>query len=145
MKNLDSTNYYVEFYLEKLRAGDFENAFHSLTEVGHSVVPKLIEAFQTETAPAVRAELVRIIWNHRRPETVSFLGQALRDPSPEVWKNALDGLVTLATSGALETLKAGLARQFANKKEADNFRKWVEEAIEQVEEQLVNDASAANE
>ncbi len=145
MNNLDSTGDYVEFYLSKLRSGDFEDAFHSLTEVGHSVVPKLIDAFHKESASDVRAELVRIIWNHRRPETVFFLGEALRDVSSEVWKSALDGLVTLATSGALETLKSALTRSFANKKEADNFRKWVEEAIEQVKEQLANDHSPGSE
>jgi hypothetical protein len=141
MKNLDSTNDYVEFYLAKLRNGDFDSAFHSLTEAGHSVIPKLIDAFYKETAPDVRAELVKIIWNHRRPETASFFGEALRDSSPEVWKSALDGLTTLATSGALEVLKAAVIRPFTSKKEADYFRKWIKEGIEQVEQQMANDSS----
>jgi|KBSSwiStaDraftv2_1062776.scaffolds.fasta_scaffold523741_1 hypothetical protein len=141
MNHLDSTNDYVEFYLTKLKNRDFDSAFHSLTEVGHSVIPKLIDAFRSETAPDIRAELVRIIWNHRQPETVEFLEEALRDSHPEVWKCALDGLVTLATPSALQTLKTALTRTFANKKDAACFRRWIEEAVMQVAEQIANDAS----
>lgn len=60
MKKLDSTRDYVEFYLQKLRSGDFEVAFHALGDVGHSVVPMLIDAFRHETKSDIRAELVQV-------------------------------------------------------------------------------------
>jgi HEAT repeat protein len=136
MLKLDSTSDYVEFYLTKLRAGDFETAFHALSEVGHSVVPMLIAAFRQESKPAVRAELVNIIWNHRRPETLAFLGEALSDSNAEVWKSALDGLVTLASPTALGILQTALSRQLPSRKQTEQFQKWVQEAITQVKENM---------
>ena len=132
MTPLDSSDSYVQFYLNQLKNGDFESAFHSLTEVGYCVVPKLIDAFRAEVSAPVRAELVRIIWNHRRPESAEFLGEALHDPKPEVWKAAIDGLVTLGTPSALEHLESALRREYQNKKASEVFRTWVTEAIEQV-------------
>jgi hypothetical protein len=134
MNGLDSTNEYIEFYLQRLKAGDFETAFHALTEVCHSVVPRLIIAYQREDSASVRAELVTIIWSHRRPETSTFLGEALNDPSPKVWKNALDGLVTLRTTSALDILTKALDRQLPSKRQTEEFRQWVREAIAQTHE-----------
>jgi hypothetical protein len=136
VENLDSTTKYVEFYLEKLRHGEFEAAFHGLTEAGRSVIPRLIDAFRQERSPAVRAELVSIIWNHRRPEAAGFLGEALNDSDPNVWKNALNGLVTLASPAALQILQAASARELPNKKQTEEFRQWVSEAIDQVREAM---------
>lgn len=136
-KKLDSTRDYVEFYLEKLRSGDFEVAFHAFGDVGHSVVPMLIDAFRQETKTAIRAELVDIIWNHhRRPETVVFLAEALGDRDSKVWKSALDGLVAMASPVALEVLKTALSRQLPSRKHTDQFHEWVKEAITQVQERL---------
>jgi hypothetical protein len=134
MNGLDSTNSYIGFYLQKLRAGDSEAAFRALTEVGHSVIPRLIDAFRSEDSASVRAELVTIIWNHRRPETAGFLGEALNDQSPEVWQNALDGLVTLRSSQALEILNGALTRQLPTKRQTEEFQAWVREAIGQIQE-----------
>lgn len=126
----------VGYYLSKLKNGDFDCAFQGLIDVGDSVIPHLINAFHLETDPSIRAELVRIVWQYRRQESLAFLGEALRDPHPNVWKSALDGLVTIGTKSALKTLLAGLTRSFQNKQEADIFKKWVDEAIEQVQIQI---------
>jgi HEAT repeat protein len=134
LEKKDSTRSYVDFYLGKLRAGDFETAFHSLREAGRSVIPILIDEFRKEKDSVVRAELVAIIWNHRRPETLAFLGEALGDSNPKVWKSALDGLVTLASPTALEILKSALSRQLPSKKETKQFHEWIKEAITQVQE-----------
>jgi HEAT repeat protein len=136
MTNLDSTAKYVEFYLEKLRQGEFEAAFHGLTEAGRSVIPCLVDAFRQERSPSIRAELVSIIWNHRRPEAAGFLAEALNDLDPKVWKSALDGLVTLASPAALQILQAASNRELPNKKQTEEFRKWVSEAIAQVQEAI---------
>src|SRR5260370_7738874 len=89
MENLDSTTRYIEFYLDKLRHGEFEVAFHGLTEASHSVVPRLVNEFRREGSPSIRAELLAIIWNRRRPDAAAFLGEALNDPDPNVWHNPL--------------------------------------------------------
>lgn len=136
MANLDSTAKYVEFYLEKLRQGEFETAFHGLTEASRSVIPRLIDAFHQERSPSIRAELVSIIWNHRQPEAAFFLAEALNDLDPKVWKSALDGLVTLASPAALQILQAASSRELPNKKQTEEFRQWVSEAITQVQEAI---------
>lgn len=138
VENPDSTPKYVEFYLEKLRSGEFEAAFHGLTEAGHSVIPRLVDVFRQERSPSVRAELVNIIWNHRRPEAVGFLAEALNDLDPKVWKSALDGLVTLASATALQILQAASGRKFESKKQAEEFHRWVSEAITQVREAMIS-------
>ena len=129
---MDTTKSYVEFYLSKLRAGDFETAFHSLREAGRSVIPILIDEFRKERDASVRAELVAIIWNHRQPETVGFLAEALSDSDAKVWRSALDGLVALASPATLEVLKTALSRQLPSKKQTDQFHEWVKEAITQI-------------
>jgi hypothetical protein len=136
MKKSDSTRDYVDFYLEKLKSGDFEVAFHALNDVGHSVIPMLIDAFRQESRSDIRAELVDIIWNHRRPESVGFLGEALGDPDPIVWKSALDGLVAISSLGALHILQTASTREFSEKKQEEEFRRWVNEAIMQVQEKV---------
>jgi hypothetical protein len=134
MNNLDSTIEYVEFYLDKLRRGKFEIAFHGLTEAGCSVIPHLIATFRREHSADIRAELVNIIWNHRQPETASFLAEALNDQDPKVWKCALDGLVTLASPAALQILQTASAQMLPNERQTEEFRKWLSEAITQIQE-----------
>jgi hypothetical protein len=136
MKKLEFTRDYVDFCLEKLRSGEFELAFHALCDVGHSVVPILIDVFRLETRSDIRAELVGIIWNYRRPETVGFLGEALADSDPKVWRNALDGLVALASPAALQILQAALSRELPSEKQTEEFRQWVSEAITQAQEAI---------
>jgi HEAT repeat protein len=131
-----SSSDYIEFYLGKLREGDFETAFHALSEVGPSVIPRLIEAFQHESDPNVRAELVDIVWNYRQPETVAFLKDALFDKDDQVWKKALDGMVALASPSALRTLQEVIVKSRAQQITNDEFRKWVEEAILQVQDSI---------
>lgn len=136
MTNLDSTTKYVEFYLEKLRSGEFEIAFHGLTEAGRCVIPDLIDAFRHERSPAIRAELVSIIWNLRQPETASFLAEALNDLDPKVWRSALDGLVTFASPAALQILQTASTQELPNERQTKEFRKWVSEAITQIQEAI---------
>jgi HEAT repeat protein len=107
-------------------------AFHALGDIGSSAVPILIDAFRKETGPDIRAELVEIIWNHRRPEDVAFLGEALSDADPKVWKRALDGLVTIASPAALQILQTASIRELPDKKQQEEFRRWVDEAIAQL-------------
>jgi HEAT repeat protein len=119
---------YVEYYLEMLRDGDFETAFHSFIDLDCTVIPKLIEKFQSESSSEVRAELVRIIWYFRSPDSTPFLGTALKDPSPDVWKSAIDGLVSIGTPAAL----AELQKSLTIKSRGDEFTRWIEEAITQI-------------
>jgi len=99
----------------------------------HAVLPELMAVFRAERDVQVRAFLVEVTWQHRQPSAVSFLGEALLDPEPVVWKEALDGLVTLASPAALEVLRSARIRQFPDPRSAEEFRGWLEEAIAQAE------------
>jgi len=127
---MPETREMVFHYIQRLAGPDGEDAYHSLVEANDAIVPFLIEAFRAERSPAIRAELVEIVWQHRLPETVGFLAEALDDPAPEVWKSALDGLVTLAGQAAISILVSAKQRTQGGEK-AD----WIDEALEQIREQ----------
>jgi HEAT repeat protein len=120
--------------LHRFRKGCREEAFFGLLEMGHDVLPELMAAFRAERDAQVRAFIVEVVWQHRQQSVIPFLGEALRDPEPAVWRQALDGLVTLASPAALEVLRSARTRQFPNSRDTDEFRRWLEEAIAQAEE-----------
>lgn len=119
----------VADYLHLYRQGDRDAAFFGLLEADHEVLPELIAAFRAEPDSRVRAFLVEVIWQYREPSVVPFLGEALRDSEAVVWRQALDGLVTFASPAALEVLRS------ASRSATDEFSGWLDEAIEQVEQQ----------
>ena len=123
---------YVDYYLAKLDTSDHDNAWHSLIEADPKAIPLLIEAFRAEQNVGVRAEIVEIIWQHRRPETIPFLAEVLDDPEPEVWKAGLDGLVALGGDAALEALAAARQRVKAALGGGAVQLEWIDEAIEQI-------------
>ncbi|WP_422932005.1 HEAT repeat domain-containing protein [Singulisphaera sp. PoT] len=125
----------VDYYLERARAGDVENAFHRLRALPHDALPAMQSAFANEADPEIRELILQAIGQHRQPSTIPFFAGALRDTDPRVWKEALDGLVTLASSEALLSLKS------ARDREPDpEIRAWIEEAIEQTKEALARRA-----
>jgi hypothetical protein len=103
----------------------------------HGILPELMAAFRSERDSRVREFLVEIIWQHRQASTIPFLKEALHDGATAVWKQALDGLVALASSAALDVLRdARPTRQFPTQREAEEFRRWLDEAIEQLEAEI---------
>lgn len=116
----------VDDYIERARSGDHEGAFHGLRELDSDALPALQEAYRCEGDPVVRSLLVEAVWQHRQPSAIGFLADVLGDPTPVVWKQALDGLVTLASPESLRLLRS------AADGECDAERRdWIEEAIEQ--------------
>ncbi len=126
----------VAEHLDRFRAGDREGAFFGLIETGVAILPDLIAAFHGEQDARVREFLVEVIWQNREPSVIPFLGEALHDPEAAVWKQALDGLVALATPAALDTLRAAAERQSATPERTGEFREWLAEGIAQVESQI---------
>lgn len=117
-------------YLQMARCGSFDAAFHGLIDLGPEVIPSLVQAYRSESDPRVRALIVEVVWQRRRPSTLDFLVAALDDPHHAVWKQALDGLVVLASPEAEYRLRSGAGRLDAE----DERRRWFEEAIEQITE-----------
>jgi len=119
------------YYLSEARNGDIDAAYHSLIELPNHLLPDLEEAYRGEADPEIRALIVEAVWQHRLPTSVDFLAVAVEDPYPEVWKQALDGLVALASAESrkvLELVKSRVAGQDAI------LRAWIDEAIDQIDE-----------
>jgi HEAT repeat protein len=116
----------VDDYIERARSGDHEGAFHGLRELDLDALPALQEAYRYEDDPIVRSLVVEAIWQHRQPSVIGFLVDVLGDPMPVVWKQALDGLVTLASPESMTLLKSAADRESDAERRA-----WIEEAIEQ--------------
>jgi hypothetical protein len=121
----------VDFYLNAARNGDLDMARHGLIELENRAIPALREAYWTESDPAIRALIVEAAWQHRLPPTIDFLSAALADTHPGVWKQALDGLVTLASADSRKVLETALERAAIGDSE---HRAWIEEAIGQINE-----------
>lgn len=116
----------VADYMALARSGHRDVAFHGFLELEDEALPELEAAFRCEWDASVRSILVKAIWGHRQPASIPFLAHAIADPSPEVWQSALDGLVTLASSRALNALK------IAHETATTSQHPWIAEAIEQV-------------
>lgn len=128
----------VLYYVQQLRKGD-ENAYHSLIELDNSYIPELIDLFHQETHSAMQAELLEVIWQHRSPETLSLLQEALHHAAPDVWKTALDGIVALNHPRGIDILAAEISRlQSLTDKAAGEPLEWVIEASGQLQDSLNN-------
>lgn len=128
----------IAFYLEQYRQGQLDEAFHGLLELGHAALPLLARAFRESTDTSMRTFLLNVIWQHRQPNEISLLADALLDSEPEVWKEAMDGLVAIACPESLHALRRARTRQFANDREGRRFSEWLEEAIEQAKSQMTS-------
>jgi len=126
----------IQEYLEDYRHGDSQNAFYRLTTMSHDVLPDLITAFKKERDGRVRVFLVETIWQHRQQSVIPFLAECVFDPEPDIWKEALSGLVTLASPQAIDALRSARSRQFPRERDTDEYRSWIDEAIEQAEAEL---------
>lgn len=115
----------LSHYLGQLQQRDSEDAFFSLVEADPSAVPHLQQAALDESDPTLKAKIIEIIWQHRLPETASFLEEMLTDPNDEVWKAALDGLVTLGSRVSIESAMDALSAD-------DKRREWLQEALDQL-------------
>ena len=124
----------ADYYLRQLRTGDFEFAFHGLTDMDSAIVHPLIAAYHAETSPAIRGDLLRIIWEFRTPLALPLLAEALRDRHDTRWRHALDGLVTLASPEAIQILDAALPEEAVTANPDSDYTDWVREALEQTQE-----------
>jgi hypothetical protein len=120
---------YVAFYLDRLRRG--EDVFFNLIDHRPFIVPYLVEAYYNEPDRDVRFGLVEAINEHRLPESVGFLGEVLET---DLWKLALDGLVTIGSPSAIGILKRARQRfQQGGRKQRAKVE-CIDEAIQQIEE-----------
>jgi HEAT repeat protein len=119
---------YVDYYLSQLSGPEAENSWHSLVEAGPDALPYLVEAFNSNDDPQIQVRLIQIICQYRSKNAVPFLSTQLNNQFPEIWKTALDGLVSLGNTEAIEALGVAMEHVKGEKRE------WIEEAIQQIYE-----------
>jgi hypothetical protein len=102
-------------------------------DFGIIALPLFIAAFQRETDPKRRSRLVRIVWQFRDSTALPALAEALRDAHEKVWKDALDGVVTLGGEQALRLLAEARAT-VAHYSDALVRIAWIDEAVEQIKQ-----------
>jgi len=125
---------FIAQYIERLRKDGGPFAGCSPLE---ELDPQVLQPYAiSEPDEDIRAYLVEVIYEHRRPDSAPFLARMLNDPSEEVWKAALNGLVLLGLpvvrgglgiDAALVALKA--ARTGASAKQLE----YIDEAIDLIE------------
>ncbi len=101
-------------------------------DFGLAALPYFAAAFEKESIASRRARLIRVIWQFRDPAALPTLAVALKDPDEEVWKDALDGIVTIG--GAEATAILDNARTIAEKTSDLKRVSWIEEARTQIAE-----------
>jgi hypothetical protein len=143
VKKMNDIKQLAECYIKKLGGTDDADACRRLIEADHSIITYLIEYFRIQKDAAIRAELVEIVWQHRVSQTtvIDFLAEALDDRQPEVWKNALDGLVTFggeAATSILESYKQQIAQNNVSNPEKSE---WIDESIQQINENRTQNGS----
>jgi hypothetical protein len=116
----------VERLLSELHGPRSEDALCSLTGIPEAL-PLVEEAFTRASDGARRADIVHCMWQFRNPEALPTLALALHDADDRVWKESLDGLVTLGGAASLLVLEGELNRTVPAVK-----REWIEEAIGQI-------------
>lgn len=121
---------FVAYYLDRI--ADDENAWFALVEAPDEIVPLLVTAFRSESDALIRSTILKIVWQRRDPTKTSVLGEGLQDASPLVWKEALDGLVTIGGPESLSAIEAAYSRHFDCEKDGRQFREFLDEALEQL-------------
>ena len=126
----------IAFYLNEYFLGHFGEAFHGLLELQQDAVPELVKAYRASTETSLRAFLLKVIWQYRQTAELPLLTEALYEREPEIWKEAIDGLVSMATPESLQILQTARTRQFSDVRMGRMFSEWLEEANTQVVAQL---------
>jgi hypothetical protein len=126
----------IRYWIQRFQEGDREGASYGLSYMGRSATADLVALFRHTSDRDLRRYLAWIIRSGNDPAAMSFFEEALLDADPDVWKEGMDGLVSLATQPALNILETAMNRQRRNEKDAAQFREWIEEACEQIRETI---------
>jgi hypothetical protein len=82
-----------------------DDAWHRLVEAGPGVIPSIVRTLGAEMQPRIQAELVRALASYRSSEAISALSELVISRESEVWKLALDALVTVGGDEARKALQ----------------------------------------
>ncbi len=116
----------------RLQGPERDQARFTLMETPDAMLAELMATYRSERDAEVRAALVEVIWQHRQPASLEFLGEALHDPDERVWQQALDDLVALGGPAANQVLKKAIAWAERDRQANEEFLGWLDEARDQV-------------
>jgi HEAT repeat protein len=92
----------------------------------------VVKAYHEEVDARRRKSLVHCLWQYRDVEALESLRAAVQDPDDRVWKEALDGIVTLGGDQAQRVLREVLL-ELSDDSASRTKREWIDEAIEQIQ------------
>jgi hypothetical protein len=96
------------------------------------VLAALTIAFRTEQDPAIRTFLIKVAWQRGDRQAIDVFAQAVNESDEQIWQEALDGLVALASPEALAVLTAARTRELGDRSASQRFLSCAEEAIEYI-------------
>jgi HEAT repeat protein len=128
MEAMPDLREHVADYVRDLSGPARDDAWHSLVEVGPDALPYLIEAFHVSSDASAKLGLARVIAEYRSEDALPFFAECLRNAEPDIWKAALDGLVSLGGRATLDILT------IARNTSTPDRREWIAEAVEQIRE-----------
>jgi hypothetical protein len=132
MESLGSLERQVAELIAELDGRRSADALCRLAELGAAAITWLAAGFAREADPVRRAAIVHALWQTRDPVVISTLAVAVCDRDARVWKEALNGLVTLDGSASIEALRSA-RNSVARFEDARTRREWIDEAIVQAD------------
>src|SRR5688572_25450542 len=115
--------------LLELNGSRREDALCALMAMPGSL-PLVAGAYGRELDPDRRWAAIHCLWQYRDHAALPALSAALRDPDDRVWKEALDGLVTLGGPSAARALQEASTLLAESTRDARAKRAWIDEAIQ---------------
>lgn len=120
-------------YLARLCRGDGD-VVSSLMDMGVEVLPFVERALVTESDADVRTQLVHVAWQTRSEKALRILEPAINDTDPTVWKEAIDGLVTISTPEAANILRRARDQNPNGRTDGRySFSQWIDDALQQID------------
>jgi hypothetical protein len=119
--------------LAKLDGPAGEDVLCNLKSLPPGAIAFVAEAYHHETDHQRRQALVHALWQFRDATALPTLTAALREQDEAVWKEALDGIVTIGGEAALRVLE-GVRDSLTVEQGSTVKREWIDEAIRQVQE-----------
>ena len=121
----------VEHYLLEWGSRGWASAYHSLIELGPEALPALERRFAESRDRVFRAAIVELARQFHSKDSLPLFAAALHDSTPEVWKEALDGLVDLASLESISLLEEAMKQDPPGRTLPTEWESWLAEALEQ--------------
>jgi hypothetical protein len=117
----------IACYVACLTSADWENAWHSLRELGPESLRYVRQAYYDAIDDRSRELLIQVLAEKRDKESLGLFQGALHSSLSAVWKAALDSIVSVGGPAAVEILRA------IESSVSKDRRRWISEALHQIE------------